>query len=60
MFILCTVLNVINSSEIFLGCVPTEAEIQEVIVSVEDQENAGTVQLHKFLPHLAGIISEYK
>ncbi|XP_073987277.1 dynein regulatory complex protein 8 [Rhodnius prolixus] len=43
-----------------LGCVPTEAEIQEIIVSVEDPETSGSVHLDSFLPHVADIISEYK
>uniref|UniRef100_T1HBH8 Uncharacterized protein n=1 Tax=Rhodnius prolixus TaxID=13249 RepID=T1HBH8_RHOPR len=42
------------------GCVPTEAEIQEIIVSVEDPETSGSVHLDSFLPHVADIISEYK
>ncbi|KAF6215448.1 hypothetical protein GE061_010201 [Apolygus lucorum] len=43
-----------------LGCVPTEAEIQEIIVSVEDQESPGSVHLDRFLGHVVNIISEYK
>ncbi|XP_014247629.1 EF-hand calcium-binding domain-containing protein 2-like isoform X2 [Cimex lectularius] len=43
-----------------LGCVPSEAEIQELIVNVEDQENAGSVHLDRFLPYVKGIINEYK
>ncbi|CAH1388661.1 unnamed protein product [Nezara viridula] len=43
-----------------LGCVPTEAEIQEIIVNVEDQETSGSVHLFKFLPYVAAEISEYK
>ncbi|KAK9511009.1 hypothetical protein O3M35_005664 [Rhynocoris fuscipes] len=43
-----------------LGCIPTEAEIQEIIVNVEDQENAGTVPLQNFLPHVDGLIKQFK
>ncbi|RZF38492.1 hypothetical protein LSTR_LSTR006087 [Laodelphax striatellus] len=43
-----------------LGCCPSEAEVQEVIVRVEDQETSGSVHLAQFLPVVAQIISEYK
>ncbi|XP_063236168.1 dynein regulatory complex protein 8-like isoform X2 [Bacillus rossius redtenbacheri] len=41
-----------------LGCCPTEAEIQEILVAVEDQETSGSVQLKKFLPVMTQIIQE--
>ncbi|XP_049771624.1 dynein regulatory complex protein 8 [Schistocerca cancellata] len=41
-----------------LGCCPTEAEIQEILVAVEDQETSGSVQLDKFLPVMKQIIQE--
>ncbi|KAK9885907.1 hypothetical protein WA026_013781 [Henosepilachna vigintioctopunctata] len=43
-----------------LGCCPTEAEIQEIIVANEDQESPGNVHLFDFLPYMAQIISERK
>lgn len=43
-----------------LGCCPTEAEIQEIIVAVEDQQMPGIVHLAKFLPYVAQLITEHK
>ncbi|XP_046675960.1 dynein regulatory complex protein 8-like isoform X1 [Homalodisca vitripennis] len=43
-----------------LGCCPSEAEVQEIIVRVEDQETSGSVHLAHFLPVVSQIISEFK
>ncbi|GLV45569.1 uncharacterized protein CBL_02589 [Carabus blaptoides fortunei] len=43
-----------------LGCVPTEAEIQEILVATENPAATGSVHLSKFLPHVSQIITEHK
>ncbi|KAL1124633.1 hypothetical protein AAG570_001257, partial [Ranatra chinensis] len=43
-----------------LGCCPSEAEIQEIIMNVEDQEMPGSVHISAFLPYVTGIVSEYR
>ncbi|XP_030745991.1 dynein regulatory complex protein 8-like isoform X2 [Sitophilus oryzae] len=43
-----------------LGCCPTEAEVQEIIVAVEDPETAGSIHLSRFLPYISQIITEHK
>lgn len=43
-----------------LGCCPTEAEIQEVLVSVEDPMIVGNIHLSKFLPYMSEAITEHK
>ncbi|XP_071449808.1 dynein regulatory complex protein 8-like [Hetaerina americana] len=43
-----------------LGCCPTEADIQEIIIQVEDQETSGSVQLERFLPVVSQLIQENK
>ncbi|KAF7265947.1 dynein regulatory complex protein 8-like isoform X3 [Rhynchophorus ferrugineus] len=43
-----------------LGCCPTEAEIQEIIVAIEDPQTPGSIHLSKFLPYVAQIITEHK
>ncbi|KAJ8915741.1 hypothetical protein NQ315_004553, partial [Exocentrus adspersus] len=43
-----------------LGCCPSEAEVQEIIVAVEDPQTPGSVHLSKFLPYVAQIITEHK
>ncbi|CAG9761703.1 unnamed protein product [Ceutorhynchus assimilis] len=43
-----------------LGCCPTEAEIQEIIVGVENPETPGSVHLSKFLPYVSQLITEHK
>lgn len=43
-----------------LGCCPTEAEVQEILVAIEDPATPGSVHLSKFLPHVAQIITEHK
>ncbi|KAJ8927945.1 hypothetical protein NQ314_019578 [Rhamnusium bicolor] len=42
-----------------IGCCPSEAEIQEIIVAIENPEKPGSVHLSKFLPHVSQIISEH-
>ncbi|XP_069692642.1 dynein regulatory complex protein 8 [Periplaneta americana] len=41
-----------------LGCCPSEAEIQEILVAVEDEETSGSVKLDRFLPTVSHIIEE--
>ncbi|XP_045462046.1 dynein regulatory complex protein 8-like [Harmonia axyridis] len=41
-----------------LGCCPTEAEIQEIILANEDQESPGNVHLSNFLPYMVQVITE--
>ncbi|XP_011190054.1 dynein regulatory complex protein 8 isoform X1 [Zeugodacus cucurbitae] len=44
----------------FLGCVPTEQEINEVIAATEMEESAGDVHLSKFMPYVAQLLAERK
>ncbi|XP_033610317.1 dynein regulatory complex protein 8 isoform X2 [Cryptotermes secundus] len=41
-----------------LGCCPSEAEIQEILVAVEDEETSGSVRLDRFLLIVSHIIQE--
>nr|XP_023015552.1 EF-hand calcium-binding domain-containing protein 2 isoform X2 [Leptinotarsa decemlineata] len=43
-----------------LGCCPSEAEIQEIIVAVENPQTPGSAHLSKFLPYVSQIITEHK
>lgn len=43
-----------------LGCCPTEAEVQEVTVGVENPETPGSVHLSKFLPYVSQLITEHR
>lgn len=43
-----------------LGSCPTEAEIQEIIVALEDHQTPGIVHLAKFLPYVAQFITEHR
>lgn len=43
-----------------LGCCPTEREIQEVTVKVEDNHNVGTVELLKFITVVCQELAEHK
>ncbi|CAH1962983.1 unnamed protein product [Acanthoscelides obtectus] len=43
-----------------LGCCPTEAEVQEVIVKIEDHQTPGSVHLLQFLPYVSQFITEHK
>ena len=49
-----------RENKLIAGCCPTEAEIQEIIMNVEDPEATDSVHINKFLPYMAGIISEFK
>ncbi|CAO1424669.1 unnamed protein product [Diamesa hyperborea] len=44
----------------FLGCVPSEAEVSEVIAETEFEDSNGTVHLSKFLPHVHHLLIEHK
>jgi Ca2+-binding EF-hand superfamily protein len=41
-----------------LGCCPSEAEIQEILVAAEDEETSGSVKLDRFLSTVSHIIQE--
>ncbi|XP_050294160.1 dynein regulatory complex protein 8 isoform X2 [Anthonomus grandis grandis] len=43
-----------------LGCCPTEAEVQEITVRVENTEAPGSVHLSKFLPYVSQVITEHR
>ncbi|RZC42030.1 EF-hand calcium-binding domain-containing protein 2 [Asbolus verrucosus] len=43
-----------------LGCCPTEAEIQEILMAVENPESPGSVHLSNFLPYMCQIVTEHK
>lgn len=44
----------------FLGCVPSEAEINECISATEFEDSNGTVHLAKFLPYVFQLLTEHK
>lgn len=44
----------------FLGCVPSEQEINDIISATEFEDSNGTVHLSKFMPHVAGLLAEHK
>ncbi|KFP32899.1 EF-hand calcium-binding domain-containing protein 2, partial [Colius striatus] len=39
-----------------LGCFPTEAELQELLAKVEEEEPAGYIHLEKFLPVMTKVL----
>ncbi|XP_077283767.1 dynein regulatory complex protein 8 [Arctopsyche grandis] len=43
-----------------LGCCPSEAEIQEVLLATEDKEATGSIHLANFLPYMIQKISEHR
>lgn len=43
-----------------LGCCPSEAEVQEMLVAMEDPATPGNVHLIKFLPYVSQLITEHK
>jgi hypothetical protein len=40
------------------GCCPSEAEIQEILVVIEDEEISGSIKLDRFLSTVSHIIQE--
>lgn len=44
----------------FLGCVPSEQEINDIISATEFEDSNGTVHLSKFMPHVAALLAEHK
>lgn len=44
----------------FLGCVPTEQQIHEVITATEMEDSSGEVQLLKFMPYMVEVLTERK
>lgn len=45
--------------DLLIGCCPTEEELQEILVTVEDHETS-SVRLTTFLPVVTKIITERK
>ena len=43
-----------------LGCCPSEAEVQEMLVHLENPAAPGNVPLSKFLPYVCQLITEHK
>ncbi|KAF5296054.1 hypothetical protein FQA39_LY12676 [Lamprigera yunnana] len=43
-----------------LGCCPSEAEIQEILIACEDLNMPGSIHLSKFLPHVSQMLMEHK
>ncbi|NXG68070.1 DRC8 protein, partial [Baryphthengus martii] len=39
-----------------LGCFPTEAELQELLAKVEEEEPTGYIHLEKFLPVMTKVL----
>ncbi|NXX75359.1 DRC8 protein, partial [Urocolius indicus] len=48
--------RVIGSLVRSLGCFPTEAELQELLAKVEEEEPTGYIHLEKFLPVMTKIL----
>ncbi|EDW72570.2 uncharacterized protein Dwil_GK20977 [Drosophila willistoni] len=44
----------------FLGCVPTEEEIEEIIQATESTEHVGETYLPKFMAHVSQLLMEKK
>ncbi|KDR14798.1 EF-hand calcium-binding domain-containing protein 2 [Zootermopsis nevadensis] len=44
--------------DFFPGCCPSEAEIQEILVAIEDEETSGSIRLDRFLYTVSHIIQE--
>lgn len=44
----------------YLGCVPDENELNEIISATEQEDSSGVVQLSKFLPYFLQIMLENK
>ncbi|EDW61006.2 dynein regulatory complex protein 8 [Drosophila virilis] len=44
----------------FLGCVPTEKEVNQVIAATESAENPGETHLQKFMAHLSPLLMDRK
>lgn len=44
----------------YLGCVPDENELNEIISATELEDSSGVVHLSKFLPHIQQILMENK
>ncbi|KAK4873249.1 hypothetical protein RN001_015278 [Aquatica leii] len=43
-----------------LGCCPSEAEIQEILIACEDLNMPGSIHLSKFLPHVTQMLMEHR
>lgn len=44
----------------YVGCVPSEDEINEIISATESEDSSGTITLSKFLPHVTQLLAEHK
>lgn len=42
------------------GCVPTEAEVQDIILRTEDRDCSGIIHLANFLPYVCELINDHK
>lgn len=44
----------------YLGCVPSENEINEIITATEFEDSNGAIHLSRFLPHVTQLLAEHK
>uniref|UniRef100_A0A1A9VM93 EF-hand domain-containing protein n=1 Tax=Glossina austeni TaxID=7395 RepID=A0A1A9VM93_GLOAU len=44
----------------FLGCAPTEKEVNDVITQTEMEDSAGEVHLTKFLPYIIHLLTDHR
>lgn len=44
----------------YLGCVPSENEINEIVSMTESEDSNGTVHLSRFLPLVSQLLAEHK
>ncbi|XP_055372717.1 dynein regulatory complex protein 8-like [Condylostylus longicornis] len=44
----------------YLGCAPTEQEINEIIAATEMEDASGQIHLSKFLPYIVSLLNERK
>uniref|UniRef100_A0A1A9WWL3 EF-hand domain-containing protein n=1 Tax=Glossina brevipalpis TaxID=37001 RepID=A0A1A9WWL3_9MUSC len=44
----------------FLGCVPTEKEVNDIITQIETEDSEGEVHLTKFLPYITQLLTDHR
>lgn len=44
----------------YLGCIPSENEINEIVSMTESEDSNGTVHLNRFLPLVSQLLAEHK
>jgi len=49
-----------NDTDYYLGCVPTEEELNEFTNIVENQNEPNTVDMNVFVPHMEKQIRAFK